>query len=245
VDELPGIHLLGTWVNNSQTGALRSAEWHDLPMWETLAEPWRACVDLAWKAYRAGSLPIGAVVTDVSGNLLSRGRNRIHERFGEGGTLFGHKLAHAEVNALVKLDYDRHDPRACTLWSTTEPCPLCVGALRMADLAELRYASREPWAGSAAMFETVPYLKNGNVRVFGPPDRRTEAVLVALQVERFLHLKPEVLEQFLRLYQEVMPEATLAGRRLYRSGILQTLSKEQATVSEALLVVNAEIATIA
>jgi tRNA(adenine34) deaminase len=214
-------------------------------MWETLPDPWRACVDLAWEAYRAGSLPIGAVVTDARGNILSRGRNRIYERSGEGGTLFGHRLAHAEVNALVKLDYDRHDPRACALWTTTEPCPLCAGGLRMADLAELRFASREPWAGSAAMFETVPYLKNGKVRVIGPQDRRLEAVLVALQVERVLRLKPQVLEWFLRLHEDIMPEATLAGRRLYRSSVLQTLSKEQAPTSEMLLAVSAESATTA
>ncbi len=200
---------------------------------------------MAWEAYRADSLPIGAVVTDVDGNVLSRGRNRIHERSGESGTLFGHKLAHAEVNALVKLDYDQYNPRACILWTTTEPCPLCIGALRMADVAELRYASREPWAGSSAMFETVPYLKNGNVRVVGPEDRRLEAVLVALQMERFLHLKPKVLERFMRLYEEVMPEATQAGRRLYRSGILQAMSKEQAPTSDALLAVCREIASVA
>ena len=214
-------------------------------MWETLAEPWRACADLAWEAYRAGSLPIGAVVTDVGGNVLSRGRNRIYERSGEGGTLFGHKLAHAEVNALVELDYDRHDPRACILWTTTEPCPLCVGALRMADLAELRYASTEPWAGSTSMFETVPYLKNGNVWVTGPEDQRLEAVLVALQVERFLRPKPKVLERFFRLYEAVIPEATLAGRRLYSSGILQAMSREQVPTSDVLLAVNEEIAPAA
>ena len=33
---------------------------HDL--WERLSGPWQACVELAWEAYRAGSLPIGAVV---------------------------------------------------------------------------------------------------------------------------------------------------------------------------------------
>jgi len=115
----------------------------------------------------------------------------------------------------------------------------------MADLGELRFASREPWAGSATMFETVPYLKNGKVRVLEPQDRRLEAVLVALQVERFLRLKPKVLERFLRLYENVMPEATLAGRKLYRSSVLQTLSKEQAPTSEVLLAVSEEIATIA
>ncbi len=199
---------------------------------------------MAWEAYRAGSLPIGAVVTDADGKVLSHGRNRIYERSGEGGTLFGHKLAHAEVNALLQLDLNRHDPRACILWTTTELCPLCVGALRMADLAEVRYASTEPWAGSTAMFETVPYLKNGKVRVVGPEDRRLEAVLVALQVERFLHLKPKVLERFLRLYEEVMPEATRAGRRLYRSGILGAISKEQVPTSDALLAVCREITSV-
>jgi tRNA(adenine34) deaminase len=203
-------------------------------MWETLTEPWRTCADLAWEAYRAASLPIGAVVTDVDGNDLSRGRNKIRERSGESGTLFGHKLAHAEVNALLKLDYDRHDPRACTLYTTTELCSLCVGALRMADVAELRYSSREPWAGSTAMFETVPYLKKGDVRVVGPEDQRLETILVALQVERFL-----------RLYEEVMPEATRAGRRLYRSGILEAMSEEQIPTSDALRAVCGEIASSA
>ena len=226
----------------NKAAARRSVGWHHPPMWETLTEPWRTCVDLAWEAYRAHSLPIGAVVTDVDGNILSRGRNRIHEQSGESGTLFGHKLAHAEMNALLKLDYDRHDPRACTLYTTTEPCPLCVGALRMADLAELRYASREPWAGSTAMFESVPYLKNGNIRVVGPEDRQLEAILVTLQVECFLRLKPKVLECFLGLYKEVMPEATRAGRRLYHSGILEAMRKEQAPTSDALLAVGREIA---
>jgi tRNA(adenine34) deaminase len=219
------------------------AEWHHPPMWEVLSEPWRACVDLAWEAYGANSLPIGAVVTDMTGKVLSRGRNKVHERSGESGTLFGHKLAHAEVNALVTLDYDRHDPRTCALYTTTDPCPLCAGALRMADLAELRYASREPWAGSAAMFDTVPYLKHGDVRVIGPEDRWLEGVLVALKVECFLRLKPKVLNRFLRLYEEVMPEATRAGRRLYRSGVLQSMSKEQAPAPHVLLAVSREIAS--
>lgn len=200
------------------------------------------CVEEAWEAYRANSLPIGAVVTDAHGNVISRGRNRIHERSGEDGPLFGHKLAHAELNALVKLDYDAHDPRRCTLYTTTEPCPLCAGALRIADLAELRYASREPWAGSAEMFETVPYLERGNVRVVEPEDRRLEAVLTAFKVERFLRLKPKILERFLRLYGEVMPEATKAGVRLYRSGLLRTMSDERAPASELLLRVSREIA---
>ena len=192
-------------------------------VWGALSDPWRACVSLAWESYQAGSLPIGAVVVDPSGNVLSRGRNRIHERGGEAGTLSGHKLAHAEINALIALDYDRYEPGDCVLYTTTEPCPLCVGATRMADVREVRYAAREPWAGSAKMFDAVPYLKRGNVGVFGPEDRLLEEILVALQVERFLRLRPRILERFLGTYETTMPAAVRAGSSLHRSGTLQRL----------------------
>jgi hypothetical protein len=68
------------------------------------------------------------------------------------------------------------------------------------------------------MFETVPYLRRRNVRVLGPEDGRLETVLVALQVERFLRLEPEILEGFLRLYREVLPEATRAGKKAFARG---------------------------
>jgi tRNA(Arg) A34 adenosine deaminase TadA len=212
-------------------------------VWEELSEPWRACVEEAWEAYRMGSLPIGAVVTDPHGNVISRGRNRIHERSGPSGAVFDHKLAHAELNALLSLDHRQHDPRTCMLWSTTEPCPLCTGAARMSEVGALRYASREPWGGSAAMFETVPYLRRKNVAVMGPQDGRLEGALVALQVERFLSLRPEILESLLRLYEEAMPEATAAGRRLHRSGLLRTMIEERAPASEVLVRVGNEAAS--
>jgi hypothetical protein len=98
--------------------------------------------------------------------------------------VFGHNLAHAELNALLSLDLDVNDPCACVLYTTMEPCPLCAGAMRMTDVGELRYA---------AMFETVPYLRRRNVRVLGPEDGRLETILVALLVERFLRLEPEIL----------------------------------------------------
>ena len=211
-------------------------------VWEKLSEPWRACVAEAWEAYRAGSLPIGAVVTDARGSIVARGRNRIHEPSGPPGVVFGHKLAHAELNALLAFDHREYDPRACVLWTTTEPCPLCAGAARMADVGELRYAAGEPWGGSAAMFGTVPYMGRGGVRVVGPEDRGLEEALVALQVERFLGLNPPVLERFLRLYGEAMPAATRAGRRLHRSGALRAISHQQSQVSEVLARVSEEIA---
>lgn len=188
-------------------------------------------MELAWEAYRADSLPIGAVVADAEGRVLAVGRNRIHERSGPIGVVFGRKLAHAELNALLSLGGEE-DPRACVLYTTTEPCPLCAGAARMADVGGLRYASREPWAGSAAMFETVPYLRRGNLGVVGPEDPRLEAILVAVQVERFLRLQPKVLLPFLTLYEQVMPGATRAAREVHESGLLREMSANGASACE-------------
>ena len=182
-------------------------------------------MELAWEAYCAGSLPIGAVVADTEGQLLSSGRNRIHEFTGAPGTVFGRKLAHAELNALLSLEGDL-DPRSCILYTTTEPCPLCVGAARMADVGELRYASREPWAGSASMFETVPYLRRANLALVGPENPRLEAVLTTLLVERYLRLKPKVLPDFLQLYEEKMPQPTRAARKVHSSGLLKSMAAD-------------------
>ena len=113
----------------------------------------------------------------------------------------------------------------------------------MADVGEVRYASREPWAGSAAMFETAPYLRRRNVRVLGPEDGRLETVLVALQVERFLRLKPEILEGFVRLYEEVMPEATRAGKRVYRSELLRAMNEDGAPSPAVVRALDKEISS--
>ncbi len=196
-------------------------------------------MDLAWEAYRAGSLPIGAVVANAEGRVLSAGRNRIHEPTGPPGTVFGRKLAHAELNTLLSLEGEE-DPRDCVLYTTTEPCPLCVGAARMADVGGLRYASREPWAGSAGMFETVPYLQRGNLGLEGPQNPQLEAVLISLLVERYLRLRPKVLPSFLKLYEEDMPEATRAAQNAHRSGLLRTMNADGTSAREMVLALSKE-----
>ena len=210
------------------------------PVWETLSVPWRACVEQAWEAYRAGSLPIGAVVADAEGRVLSAGRNRIHEGAGPPGIVFGRKLAHAELNALLLLEGEEN-LRACVLYTTTEPCPLCVGAARMADVGGLRYASREPWAGSAAMFETVPYLRRANLDLEGPENECLEAVLVVLLVERYLSMRPKVLPSFMKLYEEVMPSASRMARDVYRSGLLRTMDADNASAREVVLALGQQL----
>ena len=102
-------------------------------------------------------MPIGAVITDASGQILARGRN--HSRDGGPAPVHSHTLAHAEVNALLALNSDHADPHTCILYTSCEPCPLCFGAFYMSGLRELRYASRDPFGDSVNLLGATPYLK--------------------------------------------------------------------------------------
>jgi tRNA(Arg) A34 adenosine deaminase TadA len=71
-------------------------------LWHTLSLPWQTAVSLAWDAYCAGSLPIGAVIVAEDGRIVAQGCNSIHETESS-SPLQGSRLAHAEMNALVAL----------------------------------------------------------------------------------------------------------------------------------------------
>src|SRR5207302_9486491 len=102
--------------------------------------------------------------------------------------LFGHRLAHAEVNALVSVDHAAVHARDCVLYTTLEPCALCVGAIRMLGLKDVRYAARDPVAGSLARLEATDFMRRGEVRAqhLGQPD--LEALLIAMNVDALLSI---------------------------------------------------------
>ncbi len=50
--------------------------------WADLPEPWPMCFRLAWESFRAGSVPVGAVLVDAGGAVVATGRNRRGEPTG-------------------------------------------------------------------------------------------------------------------------------------------------------------------
>jgi tRNA(adenine34) deaminase len=102
--------------------------------WRELEPAWRAAFELAWEAFGAGTIPVGAVVTDADGTVLARGRNRITESSAPDGQIFGSRVAHAEINALVQLGMGRRY-LDCRLWTTLEPCAQCIGAAWISTMA--------------------------------------------------------------------------------------------------------------
>jgi tRNA(adenine34) deaminase len=190
-------------------------------MWDSLAEPWQICIEEAWTAYCHGSLPIGAAITDRDGRLLARGRNRILEPEAEGRLLCGNRLAHAEVNALISLDWSVVDPRSSVLYSTLEPCAFCCGAVRQTRLGEVRYASRDAAAGGVCLFEASPSMRRAQVRVVGPTQPQLEIALIALLAEFGFEQDDANTTSWCERLAEAVPEGVALGAELHRSGELQ------------------------
>lgn len=195
--------------------------------WAELAPIWQLCLEQAWEAYVQGSLPIGAVIADHRGEVLAVGRNRLSES-GEHaphvpGTPYieGSPLAHAEVNALLQLGFRRMEPRA-VLYTTTEPCPLCMGASRMAGIGQVVYASRDAWAGAAMMADSVPYLSQMGPSVEGPISGLEEPLMTwLLAAHGNQRLRTGT---FVDRWRGDYPRAAEIGLRLNTSGALRDVA---------------------
>lgn len=78
--------------------------------------------------------PFGAVITDKEGNVIATGNNQVLMR--------NDPTAHAEVmairNACTKLHtYDLSD---YVLYTSCEPCPMCLSAIIWSNIKEIYYA---------------------------------------------------------------------------------------------------------
>jgi tRNA(adenine34) deaminase len=102
----------------------------------------REALDEARAALATGDVPIGAVVVDVSGAVIGRGRNRREAD--------ADPTAHAEVVALREAAQARGEWRlsGCTLVVTLEPCTMCAGATVLSRVDRLVFGSFDDKAGA-------------------------------------------------------------------------------------------------
>jgi tRNA(adenine34) deaminase len=196
-----------------------------MTLWSTLSPPWQACIEQAWEAYCAGCVPIGACITDSAGRIATGGRNRLNEHGDARPAISGSRLAHAEVNALLALDERLVDPHTCTLYTTMEPCPLCVGALTMANIRCFHYAARDGWAGAADLVQLHGYIKGKKIVAVGPERADLENVLVALHVVYHRQRVGERERMVLDVWESVTPVGARLGLRLFDEGALPRMAE--------------------
>jgi tRNA(adenine34) deaminase len=174
-------------------------------------DPWPAVFDLMWEAYTAGTIPVGAVVTDESGSVVSRARNRI---FDEGGAapLHRSRLAHAELNALAALTSDR-TYEGYTLFTSLEPCHLCLSGAIAVRVGAVQYAAQDPYAGAVGkLLPSADHEAHEPVRVVGPLSGPHGRLPELLHVAHFLWRAPGA--QIMGFYRRTRPEVVAQAASL-------------------------------
>ena len=103
-------------------------------------------MDIAFEEAQAaaarGEVPVGAVITDKSGQIIARDGNRTRQ--------FNDPTAHAEVlvirAACAALKSERLPD--CNLYVTLEPCAMCAATISFARIKRLYYGADDAKMGA-------------------------------------------------------------------------------------------------
>ncbi|MGB3289076.1 MAG: tRNA adenosine(34) deaminase TadA [Burkholderiaceae bacterium] len=109
----------------------------------------RLALEQAQLAYAAGEVPVGAVVLDAQGEVLSLGYNR---------SISDHDpSSHAEIVALRQAAALMKNYRlpGASLFVTLEPCAMCMGAMLHARLDRVVYGATDPKTGACGSVLSV------------------------------------------------------------------------------------------
>ena len=104
----------------------------------------------AQAAYDIGEVPIGAVLVDEAGEIVSRGHN-LRETAHDA-------TAHAEMIAIRTAceKLGRWRLSGLTLYVTIEPCPMCAGAIVMSRVDRVVYGGTDYKAGACESLFNIP-----------------------------------------------------------------------------------------
>ena len=196
-------------------------------MWNELSGIWQAAFREAWEAFIQGSPPIGAVLCGSDGRIIMCEHNRNNEPH-----ILNKRLAHAEAGILRRLDTAEYDPRDLVLYSTMEPCPMCMGTIIMSNIKRVHYAAADSYCGMTHLTRTEPYYSSKNVSCFhegGEPEK------FQLTIQAYYELRN--IEQgagscVFEKFREHCPSAAETAVRLFAERWLDKAADSKTDVSE-------------
>ena len=116
---------------------------HEVHMTEALRE--------AQAALERGDRPVDCVIVH-DGWIVARGSNREFTTRS--------KFEHTKTRALRSCaPYLFEHSNGCILYTTVEPCIMCLGTIVMANIRYVVYGTADPVAGGTAMCSNVDYVR--------------------------------------------------------------------------------------
>ncbi len=138
----------------------------------------RAALAEAELAGKAGELPIGAVIVH-NGQIVATGRARHVAR--------SSNMAHAEMNALLTAEQylAAHARDGCVIYTSVEPCVMCLGAIVMSNIRHIVYGLEDKWIKPSGMM-SIDYVRRHVETYVG-------GVMAQASVDLFQRFRPQDL----------------------------------------------------
>jgi len=132
-----------------------------------------AALEVARRSLQNGNLPFGCILTDADGHVIEEGENTVVSA--------QDSIAHCEINLVLQIagKYDSKFLESCSVYASTEPCPMCAAAIFWSGIGRIVFAlSKEAYhsiagtTNSAHLFDIscdklLSYGKR-TVKVYGP-----------------------------------------------------------------------------
>jgi tRNA(adenine34) deaminase len=196
--------------------------------------PFRRCLELAWQSAAEGNIGVGAVITDASNQVVAEGRNRVVTPPSGAEPVEFSSLAHAEINALIRLG--RHDAghSGSTIWTSLEPCAQCAAALLLARITDVRFLASDPfWEGAHRIVDVLPAHHETRRPVVTGPAIGPEAALACLLPLHFAAFWYPDSTQW-TYWSANHPKWAALTDRLVKELTLARLAEQGATVDDVL-----------
>ncbi len=139
----------------------------------------RGAIDLAQQARDSGNQPFGAIIAGLDGTILGQGINtEITTKDCTG---------HAETNAMrvASTGHDEATLAASTLYTSTEPCPMCAAAIYWGGVRRVVFA-----LSSEQLYDEICAMRGMQLRLssrelFERAEQSVEVVGPLLREEAF------------------------------------------------------------
>lgn len=176
---------------------------------------WSQCFKLCLEALTYGSLGISAVILNEKGDIISQGRNQIFDNYESCNAIKNSCVSHAEINALANLPEEYKNKKGLTLFTTVEPCPMCMGAIVMSSIRDVMIASCDPWAGSVRLLEKDWYLSQKKIQVQYATGIVEQLFFILHLIKFHTQLTYDKRSHFLLMFEDAHPRLYSQSKKLY------------------------------